>query len=173
MTCRPLIAASLLAVALLMIAGGRGGEAVLAQEQPDLQPSPQDEDQRVVSTLSLDEAKAVLEGSGYRIDKVDADGDILFLMDGRKVYWIFYGEANDSVQIRFAWQRDGTSATEDRINEWNRTKRYSKAYFDHDGDPVLELDLDLAGGVTMARIKDFLYTAQVSVPPFVHEVLTN
>ncbi len=31
----------------------------------------------------------------------------------------------------------------DRINQWNRDKRFSRAYVDNSGDPVLEMDLDL------------------------------
>jgi hypothetical protein len=172
MTFRPLIAVSLMTFSILLLVAGRGGDAVFAQQPPDEQAQPSD-DQRVVTTLSVDEVRTLLEGGGYRIDKVDEDGDIVFVMDGRKVYWIFFGESNNSVQIRFAWRREGTGATTRRINEWNRTKRYSKAYFDHEDDPILELDLDLAGGVTLARVKDFLYTAQVSVPVFMLEVLAN
>lgn len=30
-----------------------------------------------------------------------------------------------------------------RINDWNREKRFSRAYIDSSGDPVMEMDLDL------------------------------
>ena len=38
------------------------------------------------------------------------------------------------------------------INEWNRTKRYSRAYVDSDGDAVIESDLDIKGGVTAGEL---------------------
>lgn len=36
----------------------------------------------------------------------------------------------------------------EKVNEWNKSKRYSRCYLDKDGEPVLQLDLDLAGGIT-------------------------
>ncbi len=49
------------------------------------------------------------------------------------------------------------------INDWNRTKRYSRAYVDSDGDPVLESDLDLRGGVSKNAIHEFIRTFGISV----------
>lgn len=43
-----------------------------------------------------------------------------------------------------------------RINDWNRTKRFSRAYLDKDGDPVLEADLDFEGGVTTESVARFV-----------------
>ena len=40
-----------------------------------------------------------------------------------------------------------------------------------DGDICLELDLDMAGGVTVARIKDFIKTCKVSLIAFEKEVV--
>jgi hypothetical protein len=34
----------------------------------------------------------------------------------------------------------------DRINEWNRTKRFGRAFLDKENDPVLEMDVDLDDG---------------------------
>lgn len=44
------------------------------------------------------------------------------------------------------------------INEWNRTKRFAKAYLDKDNDPVLEHDIELTGGVTEANVKEWFKT---------------
>jgi hypothetical protein len=57
------------------------------------------------------------------------------------------------------------------VNEWNRTKRYSRSYLDEEGDPFLELDLDLAGGVLKERIVDFLSTCRQSFLIWYDEVL--
>jgi hypothetical protein len=41
----------------------------------------------------------------------------------------------------------------DRINEWNRDKRFARAYVDNSGDPVIEMDLDLDfGGLPRANV---------------------
>jgi hypothetical protein len=45
----------------------------------------------------------------------------------------------------------------ERINEWNRSQRFGRAYLDKDGDPVIEMDLDLDdGGLSAALFADNL-----------------
>jgi hypothetical protein len=46
------------------------------------------------------------------------------------------------------------------VNDWNRNNYYSRSYVDQGGDPTLELELDLTGGVTEARIIDFFKTCE-------------
>jgi hypothetical protein len=55
--------------------------------------------------------------------------------------------------------------TLERINAWNREKRFSRAFLD-DGDPVLESDLGLTGGVTRETVVSFLKTFEVSLSEF-------
>jgi hypothetical protein len=42
------------------------------------------------------------------------------------------------------------------VNDWNRSTRFGRAYVDVSGDPVIELDLLLSGGVTAQTIKDYI-----------------
>ena len=63
---------------------------------------------------------------------------------------------------------DVTLAT---ANEWNKTKRYSRTYLNEDGNPCLELDLDLVGGVSKERILGFLTTCRASFQLWFVEVL--
>ncbi len=53
-----------------------------------------------------------------------------------------------------------------RINEWNKTKRFAKAYLDKDGDPVLEADIELTGGVTEKNIKEWFKTYVICLKAF-------
>lgn len=47
--------------------------------------------------------------------------------------------------------------TLDTINSWNRDKRFNRAYIDKDGDPCMEMDVDLdAGGVAIGNFADNL-----------------
>ncbi|MEI9850087.1 MAG: YbjN domain-containing protein [Sphingomonas sp.] len=47
----------------------------------------------------------------------------------------------------------------DRINEWNRDHRYGRAYIDKEGDPVVEMDVDLdKGGISRALFDDYVAT---------------
>ncbi len=41
-----------------------------------------------------------------------------------------------------------------RINNWNRTKRFGKAYLDNDGDPILVMTVNLDYGVTRDNLED-------------------
>ncbi len=56
------------------------------------------------------------------------------------------------------------------INEWNRTKRYSRAHIDSDGDAVLESDLDIRGGVTIHTIRGFIKIFGISSSAFFTEL---
>ena len=43
----------------------------------------------------------------------------------------------------------------DKINEWNRGKRFGRAYLDKENDPILEMDVDLDdGGLSQALFTD-------------------
>jgi len=39
-----------------------------------------------------------------------------------------------------------TPVSLERINEWNRSQRFGRAFLDKDNDPILEMDLDLDDG---------------------------
>lgn len=43
-----------------------------------------------------------------------------------------------------------------QINEWNRTRRLSRAYLEEDGDPVLEADLVSVTGITEEQVAVFV-----------------
>lgn len=47
--------------------------------------------------------------------------------------------------------------TLEMINEWNRTKRFARAFLDKEQDPILEMDIDLDdGGLTPELFADNL-----------------
>ncbi|QKG71673.1 YbjN domain-containing protein [Erythrobacter mangrovi] len=54
---------------------------------------------------------------------------------------------------------DAKDTTLDELNEWNRTKRFARAYRDNEGDPVLEMDVDLDfGGIPRANLLETFNT---------------
>lgn len=118
--------------------------------------------------LSLFEVRDLLRTEGYQTD-LDAGNDVChFKMMGYSVQ-MFVADGGESIQFHCGWA--DTNATLRSVNAWNEGMRFSRAYIDSDGDPHLELDLDLAGGVTRARVIDFLATCRVSLERFVREVL--
>lgn len=54
-----------------------------------------------------------------------------------------------------AWATD-TPFEFSKANEWNRQSRFGRVYVDDQGDPVIELDLLLTGGVTRQTVKDYI-----------------
>lgn len=75
-------------------------------------------------------------------------------------YVLFFEGCKDNrncknVQFYAGWNlRAENKVPQDRINEWNRTKRWGKAYIDKDGDPVIEFDVNLFNGVTQSNFDD-------------------
>jgi Putative bacterial sensory transduction regulator len=89
--------------------------------------------------------------------KKDSDGDPLIIgtMDGMKYAILFYGCKSgkdcDDIQFAAAWS---TKIPMDKINTWNRTKRYGRAYIDSDGDPGLKMIVNIDYGVSKENLKD-------------------
>lgn len=106
---------------------------------------------------------AALQDFGYKaaLEK-DGNGDpkIRSGAAGSNFTIYFYGCTNGadcrSIQISAGFDlTDGTTA--EVMNEWNARKRYGKAYVDQDGDPWIEMDLNLDyGGITPETFRDDL-----------------
>ncbi|MFA7431753.1 MAG: YbjN domain-containing protein [Rhodospirillaceae bacterium] len=121
-----------------------------------------------ISKISAQEAKGLFRDLGYTSVEVDSDGDIIVNMQGMRVLVLVGSAKGTSIQMRFSMT--GTEATMGKVNTWNKTKMYSRAYLDDNGDPVLEAEQDLAGGVSIERLKDFIKTYGVSLTAFLREV---
>ena len=94
---------------------------------------------------------------------------IIFMIEGYRSLLIVH-ESKKSIQWYIGFN-DSKKANLTRVNEWNKNRKYSRSYIDNEGDPVLELDLDLTGGVTCERIVDFLQTCKLSLPLWKKEVV--
>lgn len=60
-----------------------------------------------------------------------------------------------------------------KINVFNRTTRFFKAFADAEGDLFLVSDLDLHGGVTEQTLKSFLHRFVKTVEPFKQQLLAS
>lgn len=120
----------------------------------------------IITTLSKAQLYELMKAEGYAVS-IDEDGDLLWKIDGLRTFMFSVGQG-DSLQFHTAFS-DG-DATLEKINAWNRDIRYSRTYLDESGDPHLELDLDLTGGVTQARILDFIQTCQISLRHWIESV---
>ncbi|MBM3409400.1 MAG: YbjN domain-containing protein [Gammaproteobacteria bacterium] len=122
---------------------------------------------QVVESVTATQMLSLMKAEGYAVE-ADSDGDLVWKIDGTKTLMLI-SKDRSSLQL-FASFVDG-NATLKKVNEWNKSKRYSRTYLDEDGDPCLELDLDLDGGVTFARITDYLKTCRISYQAWCQEVV--
>jgi Putative bacterial sensory transduction regulator len=64
------------------------------------------------------------------------------------VYLVFFMTCDDSnkncktIQYYMGYS-DAKETSLEKINDWNRDHRFARAYRDNEGDPVLEMDIDL------------------------------
>ena len=92
---------------------------------------------------------------------VNEKGNVIVQNNGSKIVFFISGQ---TMQAYFGLR--GTSATITTVNEWNKSKRFGRAYIDSDGDPVVELDYDLEGGVTDDSVKVWFDTVTAIVRSF-------
>lgn len=45
----------------------------------------------------------------------------------------------------------------EKVNAWNRDKRWVKVYIDNDGDAVLEMDVNMTGGISTTTLDEAFY----------------
>ena len=109
--------------------------------------------------------------------KTDSHGDPLlrFKLAGFPAQMLVYGrpgaeKSYTSLQLHAAFKCGKRRAEVlERVNAWNRKKRFSKAYADSNQDFGLEADLDLSGGVTADTVKAFINTFKLSMISWVIE----
>lgn len=115
----------------------------------------------VIHTATLDMYAQAITDAGFSIIG-RTDRFIQFDMGGFRVQ-LFPRETS-------AWLLAGFTADgrvlPGRINEWNRTKRFSRAYLDAEGDPIIESDIDLEGGITEKAMVAWIRTFAVSLAAF-------
>lgn len=116
--------------------------------------------QDVMTTVSDKHMEGILDGMGLDYTKMK-DHTYKFELGSYKVL-LFLENDNSDAQLYIGFS--DKTVTAKRMNEWNKSKRFARAYVDGDENPVLEADLDFAGGVTDDTIKAWikLYRGLVS-----------
>lgn len=116
-----------------------------------------------VESYSLKELQSMLKGAGYADVSINGDNHIIFNVDDTR-YALFRMDDGD-LQMYFGVTNQKLAL--DAINEWNRTKRLSRAYIDRDGDISLEADMLANGGLNKERVLAFVKVfVELSAPEF-------
>ncbi|MCH8500485.1 MAG: YbjN domain-containing protein [Aliidiomarina sp.] len=122
----------------------------------------------ILESTSVEAMLELMKSEGYAVS-IDDDGDILWKIEGYNTY-IIVAKNNEMAQF-FTVFTESNGDIQTRVNDWNRSKSYSRSYWTTEGHPVLELDLDFAGGITERRVKDFLMTARYSFLAWLNDVV--
>ncbi|MCF4151061.1 YbjN domain-containing protein [Dethiosulfovibrio sp. F2B] len=117
----------------------------------------------LVEKISLQDLNDFLAEEGYRPEIKD-DRNCEFKLKGLIVQMFLYDDGT-SVQFHCGW--NNTDVTIEDVNKWNSEWRLAKAYLDDDGDPHLELDMDLDGGITVQRLRNFMKNCSLFLDKFV------
>jgi hypothetical protein len=128
----------------------------LAQEQPQ-------------KSYTDEELIEILRNDGYRAVELTEDRVISIKVDG--LTYVLYVYEDDDLQMYFGVT--GYVLTPDHMNEWNRTKRLSRAYLDHENDPILEADLLANAGFTKEQFLEWFKVFNFSAVEFRQFLIEN
>ena len=115
--------------------------------------------QDVMTAVSAKHLEAILTGMGFDFTQKN-DHTWKFELGDKNVL-LFLENDNTDAQLYIGF--GDTKVSMSKMNEWNKSHRFTRAYADDESNPVLESDLDFTGGVTDETIKAWikLYGTQV------------
>lgn len=100
----------------------------------------------------------VLQSRGYRaMLETDPVGDPMIRSSAAgATFVIYFYECTDNkdcgaIQFYAGFIRENPPS-KDVIHTWNAENRYGKAYIDRENDPVIEMDVQMDGGISKANL---------------------
>ena len=116
----------------------------------------------VVTSISVSDLRSLLSDMGYEPRTLEGqDNAWAVQMADRPVLIRVGGEGKNL--LLWSYVQGGSL---DKVNQWNKEKRFSRAYLDGDGDANVEWDIDLEGGVTVEAVREGIRTFQSVVQLF-------
>lgn len=104
----------------------------------------------------------VLQDNGYSSVEIRKEGLVVVKIDGRK-YMLLNDDDGD---LQLYYGIGGVEISYQDINGWNKSKKFTRAYVDSDGDVALEMDLQSDAGLSKTHISEFLDLFVLSVSYF-------
>ncbi len=103
----------------------------------------------LVNAKNPETIKAIIESQGWPATLVSKPGDDPYIestRNGLKFLVLFMncdeGKNCKTLQYYMGFS-DAKGVSLDKLNKWNKEKRFARGYKDEEGDPVLEMDVDL------------------------------
>jgi hypothetical protein len=107
---------------------------------------------QMVQAQDPDSVARALQDGGYRAEiGVDGVGDPKITSEvSGTTFQVFFYNCTDhrgcaTVQFHSGYDLRNPVSLE-HLNEWNRSQRFGRAFLDNEGDPILEMDVDLDDG---------------------------
>jgi len=115
--------------------------------------------QTLVDATSLDSIAEIAQSYGEATLDTDNTGDPMISgLIGQTNYVVFFYGCTDNADcstIQFMSSYTNIDGVDlDVVNTWNADKRFGKAYLDSDGDPVIEMNVNLWSGVSADNLND-------------------
>lgn len=128
--------------------------------------------QDIVDSLNERAFVNVLQDFGYKAELEyldDGEPVIRSATSGTDFSVYFYdcdrGTNCKSIQFFVAYDMPSGMTTE-QVNNWNKNWRFGKVYLDEENDPFMEMDVNLAFGVTSKNLEDTVDWWEVVVKDF-------
>jgi hypothetical protein len=116
----------------------------------------------VITSMSVSDLRSLLSDMGYQPQSLEGrDNAWAVRMADRPVLITVGGDGKNL--LLWSYVQGGSL---NKVNEWNKQKRFSRAYLDGDGDANVEWDIDLEGGVTMDAVREGIKTFEAVVSVF-------
>lgn len=122
--------------------------------------------------ITAPEVAKVLQDKGYKaVVGVDDDGDpkVSSAAEGVNFTVFFYGCQHTprctSITFQAAFHIEG-GLTPEKINGWNRDKRFLKGWLDKTSDPYCEMDIDAEHGLAVQTLDDWIDDWVAGIPEF-------
>jgi len=121
--------------------------------------------------MTLDDVVGWLQGAGYQakvVTEKTGEKTITSTAEGIEFHVGFYDCKQDrcgSIQFFAGWNTNGALNVK-KMNQWNRGRRWARAYVDDTNDPWIEMDVDLSPGGTYELLNDEFATWRSALSTF-------
>jgi hypothetical protein len=116
----------------------------------------------VVTSISVSDLRSLLSDMGYEPRSLEGRDNAWAVTMAERPVLITLGTDGKNLLL-WSYVQGGSL---DKVNAWNKEKRFSRAYLDTDGDANVEWDIDLEGGVTLSAVREGVRTFQAVVSVF-------
>lgn len=109
--------------------------------------------------------KAIVESQGWPATLISKPGDDPYIESTRSglKFLVLFMNCTDNKNCKtlqyYMGFSDAKNVTLEKLNKWNKGKRFARGYKDDEGDPVLEMDVDLDfAGIPRENVGETLNT---------------